>query len=309
MTQRFIAMILGFCLVGCAQTPPPVGPYLLVLGVAQDAGYPQPGCYSDRCERGWRDPRRRRPPVALGLVQPAFDSKALFEATPAIGEQLHALNTVAPDQRYSLDGIFLTHAHIGHYAGLMYLGREAIGSTAVPVFAMPRMTQFLQSNGPWDQLIQLNNVALQPLEHERAVSLGGVTVTPLLVPHRDEYSETVGYLIAGPERTALFIPDIDKWSRWERQLVNVVQEVDYALLDATFFADGELPGRDMSKIPHPLVTESMDILGSLDATQRSKVWFIHFNHTNPLLDLRSEPARRVRAAGFNVASEGVRLPL
>lgn len=285
------------------------GPHLLVLGVTQDAGYPQPGCYAAHCEAGWQDRNAQRLPVALGLVQPSIGSKALFEATPAIGEQLRRLQLWAPDSEYSLDGIFLTHAHIGHYAGLMYLGREAMGSDRVPVFAMPRLLGFLRSNGPWDQLVKLNNIALRPLTAEQPLSLGEVSITPLLVPHRDEYSETVGFRIAGPRRSALFIPDIDKWSRWERRLIDEVRKVDYALIDATFFADGELPGRDMSTIPHPFVTESMAELAALAPLERARVWFIHFNHSNPLLDPDSPASRRVAEAGFKVATAGAVLPL
>ena len=72
----------------------------------------------------------------------------------------------------------------------------------------------------------------------------------MLIPHRDEYSETVGFVIRGPDRSALFLPDIDKWDRWERKIADVLADADVAYLDGTFFADGELLGRDMSKIPH-----------------------------------------------------------
>ena len=132
---------------------------------------------------------------------------------------------------------------------------------------------------------------------------------PFQVPHRDEFSETVGYRIEGPNRSAVFIPDIDKWSDWRTDLPELIKTVDYALIDATFYADGELPGRDMSKVRHPFVVESMALLGNLDIAERQKVWFIHMNHTNPLLDAGSEESREVKARGFNIAIEGLRLPL
>ena len=211
----------------------------------------------------------------------------------------------------------------------MFLGHEAMGARSMPVYAMPRMQDYLSTNGPWSQLVAYNNIVLRPLQHNVAVSLSRniaprkiapnnitsndnkskVTVTPFLVPHRDEFSETVGYLIAGANKSALFIPDINKWSIWETDIAEIIQTVDYALLDATFFGDGELPGRDMSKVPHPLVTETMEALAGLSAEHRNKLWFIHMNHTNPLLDASSEEAALVRAAGFNVAVEGTRLPL
>jgi len=284
-------------------------PYLYVLGVVQDAGYPQTGCYQPHCMPGWENPDRKRGATSLGLIDPATGRKYLFDATPNFPDQLYRLEVEAPSDRYDLSGIFLTHAHIGHYAGLMFLGHEAMGASGVPVYAMPRMAGFLESNGPWNQLVQYKNIALMPLEDEVTQEIGQLTVTPFLVPHRDEYSETVGYRIEGPNKTALFIPDINKWSAWTTDIAELAQVVDYALIDATFFADGELPGRDMSKILHPFVTESMKALDDLSPTERANVWFIHMNHTNPLLNPDSKESRQVESAGFNIAVEGIRLEL
>jgi pyrroloquinoline quinone biosynthesis protein B len=191
----------------------------------------------------------------------------------------------------------------------MFLGHEAMGAKNIPVYAMPRMYEFLLSNGPWSQLVQYKNIDLVHLQNEKAQPLGKVNVTPFLVPHRDEYSETVGYRISGPNKTALFIPDINKWSAWKTNLADILKTVDYALIDATFYADGELPGRDMSKIPHPFVVESMKALEHLTKQQRNKIWFIHMNHTNPLLNIKSIESEMVQSKGFHIASEGVRLPL
>ena len=70
---------------------------------------------------------------------------------------------------------------------------------------------------------------------------------PFLVPHRDEFSETVGFEIKGENKTAVFIPDIDKWSKWNSDLKELIKRVDYAFLDATFYKNGEIPSRDMSE--------------------------------------------------------------
>jgi pyrroloquinoline quinone biosynthesis protein B len=134
-------------------------------------------------------------------------------------------------------------------------------------------------------------------------------VTPLLVPHRDEYSETVAFRVEGPRRSLLWLPDIDKWERWDAQgtrLEAVLAGVDVAYLDGTFFADGEVPGRAMSEIPHPFVRETLTRLAPLPAGERAKVRFVHLNRTNPLV--RGDEAARaaVSAAGMAVAVEGER---
>lgn len=283
--------------------------YLYILGVAQDAGYPQAGCYQPHCMPGWENKTLQRGATSIALIDPVAKSKILFEATPNLPQQLYNLEQEAPSSQYTFEGVFLTHAHIGHYAGLMFFGHEAMGSNNIPVYAMPKMAEYLAKNGPWSQLVDYGNISLRDLQHNQALDVNGITITPFLVPHRDEFSETVGYLIEGPSKTAVFIPDINKWSVWDTDIAELITQVDYALLDATFFDDGELPGRDMSKVPHPLVTETMQRLGALSTEQRNKVWFIHMNHTNPLLDADSQASKRVRAAGFNITSEGIRLEL
>ena len=284
--------------------------FIEVLGVAQDAGYPQTNCYRPHCLRAWEDPALRRRATSIAVVDREHGRKYLFDATPDMREQLYDLHRVAPDSDYALDGVFLTHAHIGHYAGLMHFGREAAGTHQIPVFAMPRLRNFLASNGPWDQLVRLGNIEIRELADGKAIALGpNLAVTPFLVPHRDEYSETVGYRIDGPKRSAVFIPDIDKWEMWDTDIRDVVRSVDYALLDATFFRDGELGGRDMSKIKHPFVTESMTLFEDFDATDRARVIFIHMNHTNPLLFDGSPEQAEVEQRGFRYAREGMQLEL
>jgi pyrroloquinoline quinone biosynthesis protein B len=260
--------------------------------------------------RAWENPELRRKASSIAVVDRAHKTKYLFDATPDMREQLYDLHRTAPDSEYRLGGVFLTHGHMGHYTGLMHIGREAGGASDIPVYAMPRMHTFLSSNGPWDQLVRLENIELHAIEDGRAVELSSkVTVTPFLVPHRDEYTETVGYRIEGPNRSAVFIPDIDKWEMWDTDIRDVVRAVDYALIDATFFKDGELGERDMSKIKHPFVTESMNLLEELSKEERARVIFIHMNHTNPLLIDGSPEQAAVERRGFRYAREGLRLDL
>ena len=284
--------------------------YIHVLGIAQDAGYPQASCYAPHCIRAWENKDLRRLTSSIAVVDEQSRTKYIFDATPDIREQLYQLHRSAPDNKFALSGVFLTHGHIGHYTGLMHFGHEAIGARDVPVYAMPRMQEYLSSNGPWDQLVRYQNIKLMPIENDKPVDLPGrLTVTPFLVPHRDEYTEAVGFRIDGPNKSAVFIPDIDKWERWEIDIRKVIRSVDYALLDASFFADGELPGRDMSRILHPFVSESMALFDELSDEEKSRVVFIHMNHTNPLLIDGSNEQALVKKQGYRFAREGMRLDL
>ncbi|CAM2063772.1 Lactamase-B domain-containing protein [Sulfidibacter corallicola] len=286
-------------------------PFIVVLGIAQDAGYPQAACAKACCADAWADPNRRRHAASLALVDPQSGRRWLFDATPDFKMQLRTLDRVAPPKSApDLAGIFLTHGHIGHYSGLLHLGREVMGGRKVPVFAMPRMVRFLSGNGPWDQLVRLKDIVLQPLADGQKVELTeNLSVTPFMVPHRDEYTETVGYFIEGPNRAALFIPDIDKWEKWETPIERWLAKVDVAYLDATFFAEGEIPGRNMNEIPHPFIVESMDRFAKLSPEQRGKVRFIHLNHTNPAIRPDGDARRQIERRGFAVAEERERRSL
>ena len=320
MMRYGLSFILVLLLIGCSSpeaepqrpTDFPVGdsPFLTVLGNVQDAGSPHIACRKDCCAALFDNPDPLRQVTALGLVDPGADKHYLFEASPDLPRQAKALHDLAGSDRELPDGIFLTHAHIGHYTGLMYLGREATNADRVPVYAMPKMDAFLRTSGPWSQLVSANNIALQPLRADSSFSLTpNIRITPFTVPHRDEYSETVGYRIEGPEKSALFIPDIDKWGRWDRRIENVIATVDCAFLDGTFFDGAELNTRDISLIPHPFVSESLKRFATLPETERRKIIFIHFNHTNRLLLPDSEESREVTKAGMRIARYGDRFAL
>jgi pyrroloquinoline quinone biosynthesis protein B len=249
--------------------------------------------------------------VSLAVVNPGTSQRWLLDASPDLPQQLHELDRATPvSDGPGIDGIFLTHGHVGHYTGLMHLGREVMGARGVPVHVMPRMRTFLADSGPWSQLVALGNIDLTTMEEGTAVALGpGLSITPFLVPHRDEYTETVGFRIDGPSRSVLYLPDIDKWERWDVTIEKLLEQVDVAYLDGSFFDGEELPGRDMSQIPHPFVIDSMRRWAELPAATRARVRFLHMNHTNPLLDPDSDASRAVREAGFRVARQGERVDL
>lgn len=209
---------------------------------------------------------------SIGLIDRETGTSYLFDATPDFREQVHALTGGGPP-----NAIFLTHAHIGHYTGLMYLGKESIGARETPVYATRRMTEFLGANGPWSLLVKDRHIVLNVLEPDRAAALaGGLRVTAFTVPHRDEFTDTVGYLIEGPRRKAIFIPDIDQWDRWDRSIRDLADRVDIALLDGTFGSPQDVGARDMSQIPHPMMAVTRERLKGTRAT----LWFIHVNHRN-----------------------------
>jgi len=278
-------------------------PYIIVLGTIQDAGSPHMGCEKSCCISLFKNPDPNRKVVSLGLVDPLEKKYWLIEASPDFITQCRDLKTISKfEHAKSPDGIFLTHAHIGHYTGLMYLGKESYNSRDVPVFAMTRMKGFLIKNGPWSQLFKINNIKINNINHQEEIKLSNnLSITPFLVPHRDEFSETVGFKINGPKKSILFIPDIDKWGKWNKNLIQEIKKADLALLDGTFYDSKEVNNRNISEIPHPFIIETMDLFKEENNSEKSKINFIHLNHTNPLLDTSSAAFKKVKESGFNTA--------
>ena len=356
LCRSLAVWVLGLALAACAPVetqqaevkPTENCPVeLVVLGVAQDAGAPQIGNPDDPA---WKDPSKKLYATSLGLLDHENGKRYLFEATPDIREQMQIMDKLLPfdGEGPYIDGIFLTHAHIGHYGGLMFLGRESMGAKGVPVYVMPRMKAYLETNGPWSQLVELGNIELRPdysrrketeaLENGQIYEPGdyggsfefhnpvmaelrnALTVRARKVEHRDEFSETAAYMIYGPSHSVFFVPDIDSWTQilktsdsdlkvW-RKFPLFLKDFDLAFIDATFYDDNELPGRDMSQIPHPRVTESMDLIEAADDDSlKDKVRFIHINHTNPLRDKASPQFKDMTDRGFKLAYRGERFCL
>lgn len=281
---------------------------IAVLGTSQDAGSPQIGCLKACCTNKFSNPALKEFVVSLGLVDHSNNQYWLFEATPDIAYQMDALGKIIENNllRHP-EGIFITHAHIGHYTGLMYLGKEGMNSSGLSVYVMPRLNHFLINNGPWSQLISHKNITTIEIKANKKIKLNkNLSIEPVTVPHRDEFSETVGYFIHGPNKSVLFIPDIDKWKKWDLKLEQQLSKVQYAFIDGTFFDKDELPGRNISEIPHPFIKETIEQLSKAEDTTKNKIFFIHLNHINPSLNPASKESKWVESQGFHIARTGMK---
>lgn len=308
-------MLLLAVALPCAAGDDAAPPFVRVLGTVQDGGLPHTGCECKRCEAARHDPSAARHVASLAIVVPEPRHVYLVDATPDIRAQLDALRDVrevpqAGVDRAPLDGVLLTHAHIGHYLGLAQFGFEVLNTSKLPVYCTPRMAAFLRENGPWSQLVGKHNIEIREVEPGGTFALaGGVSVTAIAVPHRDEYTDTVAFRIAGPVRTLLYVPDTDAWKRWKPSLLERLQGVDVALLDGSFYSGAELPGRALSSIPHPLVEQTADLLAGRVHEGSLRVYFTHMNHSNPLLDAVSPARQALEARDFFVLDEGHEFPL
>ena len=280
---------------------------LVILGIAQDGGSPQIGCDKSCCKILW-EKKIFESVTSVGLIDNVENRFFLIDASPDITKQYQMLKSFSLNG--SLGGIVLTHAHIGHYSGLLFFGKESLGARKINVYSMPKMSFFLKNNGPWSQLIQDKNIIINQLKNNTIQTLSKyISIKPIIVPHRDEFSETVGYLIKGDLKSALFLPDIDKWEKWDKKIEDFIKNVDYAFIDGTFYNGKEIPHRNMNEIPHPFVIETLERLKNLKKKHKKKVYFIHLNHTNPLLKPNNEITKEIIKRGYNIARTGMKFDL
>jgi pyrroloquinoline quinone biosynthesis protein B len=268
-----------------------------VLGTAQDGGNPQFGTASSV------GPARTASSVAI--VDDAGRA-LLLDASPDLRLQQRRLRDGVPAYAARLDpapfdGVAITHAHMGHYSGLVHFGKEALGTTAVPLWVTPALAGFLRANQPWRTLLDDGNLDVRVVDPGVAFApWPGLEVTPVAVPHRGEHSDTVAFSVRTAGMRLLYLPDIDAWEPWP-EATGVIAGHDVALLDGTFFSGDELPHRDMAAVAHPLVPDTLERFGHLTAGRRLVI--THLNHTNPAADPSSPAAAAVTAAGFTVAEE------
>tara|TARA_B100000029_G_scaffold386365_1_gene382180 strand:+ start:73 stop:939 length:867 start_codon:yes stop_codon:yes gene_type:complete len=275
---------------------------VLVLGTSQDGGYPQVGCSRKCCIHAWENNYSRKV-SSLAII--SDDDCWLVDITPDFPSQLKMIESEI-NGLPKIAGIFITHAHIGHYLGLLDLGLEIMNTNKIPVYVMPSMGTFLKENGPFKQLVDLENIKLMPLIPDELVFLkNNLLITPFLVPHRNEFSETVGYKIHLDNNSLIYIPDIDSWEEWDGNMIDLVKNNDVAILDGTFYDGKELEDRKIEDIPHPCIKDSLKIFSLLEVVDRKKVYFTHLNHTNPVIQSSSSERLELLSHGYNVAEDGM----
>lgn len=287
-------------------------PFIVILGIAQDGGVPHAGCKKRCCKDAWKKLSKRKFATSVAIVDPKTNQRWIIDATPDFKDQLMLIDQTFPVENSGadIDGVFLTHGHAGHFTGLLQLGKEILDAKGVPVFAMPKMQKFITQNKPWKNLVERGNIKIRDLRNGQKVVLSNrISILPVLVPHRDEHTETVGFIINGPSKRVLFIPDIDKWELLDENIETKIAEADFAFLDGTFFDQKELPHRDISEIPHPFIKDSMKRFRRLPLKEKKKIFFIHLNHTNPALTAKSIARKSIIGEGFRLAFDGMQITI
>jgi pyrroloquinoline quinone biosynthesis protein B len=271
-----------------------------VLGSGQDAGIPHIGCYCDICTNARRHKEYQRlgPSIAIWNDNSCY----IIDASPDFKSQMDMVSEegikIERNGKIPVSGILLTHAHFGHYSGLLQLGKEALNEENLPVHCTSKMKRFLEGNLPFRLLVQEGNIHVTEIQIDKESHANGLHFKPILVPHRAEIADCVGYIILS-EKRFIYIPDLDYWTD---EILSEIKKADLALIDGTFYSKDEISR--FGEVPHPPILETIKKV----ETEHSEILFTHINHTNAINRMGDE-RKNVEEKGFKIAYDGMEIEI
>lgn len=293
----------------------------IVLGSAAGGAFPQWNCRCPVCALAWAGDKRVRARTQAGIAVSANDGRwTLINASPDLPAQVRATPALHPNSGLRgspIDAVVLTGAEIDQIAGLLSL-RE---STAFTLYATPASHAAVASNAVFDAMSLMKRRAVNP--GERFMLAGGIEATIFMVPGKlplylegqspeldAESPANVGIELQRDGARIVFVPGAASVTDAMRERF---ARADVVLFDGTLFADdemirlgtGEKTGRRMGHMPIDGEGGSLKMLSGLQ-TRRI---YIHINNTNPILIDGSTERKKVEAAGWDIAEDGMEIAL
>ena len=279
----------------------------VILGIAQDGGVPHPECNCQTCSI-YSSSRIQLSPTSLGVLDE--NHLHLFDVSRDLSRQLRML----PNKEKKVTDIWITHGHLGHVDGIGLFGREAIGAKGIRIHASKSMINLLEKTPRWNTMIQNGTLIPRQFDSGEIIETSNsISITAIQVPHRDEWTDTHAFIIKGPSKSILFLPDHDSWEETLRMVGEdtvldwfQTLEANVILIDGTFWSPNEINHQE--QVPHPPILDSLERIGK-KTNESLDIQFIHLNHTNPLLISNSEENKVLQKYGWSIGNEGRQISL
>lgn len=290
--------------------------HIIILGAAAGGGLPQWNCGCGLCNaaRAGRIPSLTQSSVAVSADGKAW---AVLNASPDIRIQMAATPALHPTglREVPLRSVLLTNGDIDHVAGLLTL-REAQG---YDLYATPAIHAALAAN-PMMAALRPDVVIRRDVALDASVELApGLRATLFAVPGKVPlYQEsgtvetgligetTVGVELRANGRRALYIPGCAAMPDWLRDRI---EGADALLFDGTLWQDDEMIRAGLGhktglRMGH---MAARDTIAALDRVRLGQRIFVHMNNSNPLNDPASPESAKARAAGWQIARDGMEI--
>jgi pyrroloquinoline quinone biosynthesis protein B len=310
---------------------------LKIVGSAAGGGVPQWNC-NYRLSRAARSGRGGvRPRTQSSLAASAGGRGwVLFNASPDIRQQISETPELqpapeAPPRSTPIRAVVLTNADVDHVAGLLSLRERQ----PFAIYATAKVLEVLEANSIFnvlDPAIVPRRVLVEDREMAICAADGretGVAIECFSVPGKvalyledraqphasfsSDSGDTIGVRIAGSDLGSplFYVPGC---AAVDARLLSRLDGAACLLFDGTVYTDdemivagvGEKTGARMGHLAMSGPT------GSIERLSRARIGrrvFVHINNTNPVLDESSAEYAAVRAAGWEVAFDGMGIEL
>ncbi|MFG1424921.1 pyrroloquinoline quinone biosynthesis protein PqqB [Roseixanthobacter glucoisosaccharinicivorans] len=288
-----------------------------LLGTAAGGGVPQWNCRCDVCARARAGDERVRVRTQCGFAVSADGARwLLVNASPDLRQQMLSTPDLAPQgegRSSPVQAVILTNGEVDHVAGLLSL-REG---QKFALYATAQTHAVLDDNPIFDALARdvVTRIVLSP---ETEVEICGLKVTPLMVAGKeplylegrsDGEASTIALHLRHGTRTCLMVPNC---AAITDALRSACEGVDILFFDGTTFTDDEmirlgLSRKSAGRMGHIPMTGPNGSLGAFAGLNIGRRIYVHINNSNRVLIEGSSEHQQVRAAGWEIAHDGMEI--
>jgi pyrroloquinoline quinone biosynthesis protein B len=302
-----------------------------VLGSGAGGGFPQWNCNAALSRLAWDGDKRVAARTQSSIAVSAEGSGwILINASPDIRQQIAMVPELQPRRggaarNSPIEAVILTNGDVDHVAGLLSLRERQ----PFRLYATARILSVLKQNSIFDVLAVdvVERIAVDFEGSAAALEVSGLKVEAFAVPGKvplyleDENAgtlavtgtgDTIGLKIASKGSGALYY--IPGCASIGSDLTARLHRAGCLLFDGTVFTDtemielgvGQKTGRRMGHVP---ISGEGGSLHAFGESAISRKIYIHINTTNPILESGSTPEQAVKAAGWEIAYDGMTIEL
>lgn len=305
-----------------------------ILGSGAGGGFPQWNCNCANCRAVRAGEPGFAPRTQSSIAVSANGADwLLLNASPDLRAQIAAAPVLSPRaddpvRASPIKAVALTNGDVDHVAGLLnlreaqpfglYAARRVLDALAAnPIFSILQTPLVPRNELPMDGPIAINGAGVELGLSLRAFPVPGKIALYLEDRNAPDFGtsvgDTLGFEIIEPAsgKSFFYIPGC---ARVDASLAARLANAPLVFFDGTLFHENEmieqgLMGKTGSRMGHINMSGpdgSLDAFAPLNVARRI---YTHINNSNPVLNEFSQARASVRAAGWEIAEDGMEVAL